>query len=149
VDIIGPESRIKQIAEATTEPVSVEGAHVRVRDVLTIGISDSSVRLVQPQAATVLVEIDPAPIERDLKAVPVRGKNLSGALRAQMTPPVVKVTVRGGRDVLTRMSGDAVRAFVDLAGLGPGRYNLRIQVEPAEHFATTAIEPATVTVTIR
>jgi YbbR domain-containing protein len=149
VDIIGPESRVKQISEATTEPVSVEGTRTRVRDILTIGISDSSIRLVQPQSATVIVEIAPAPVERELTSVPVRGKNLGAGLRAQMTPSVIKVTVRGGRDALTGMSADAVRAFVDLAGLGPGRYNLRIQVEPAEHFATTAIEPATATVTIR
>ena len=44
------------------------------------------------------------------------------------------------------MTSDGVRAFVDLAGLGPGRYNLRIQVEPAESFGITSIEPATVTV---
>jgi len=149
VEIIGPESRVKQISEATTEPVSVEGTRTRVRDILTIGISDSSIHLVQPQSATVIVEIAPAPVERELTSVPVRGKNLGDALHAQMSPSLIKVTVRGGRDVLTGMSADAVRAFVDLAGLGPGRYNLRIQVEPAEHFATTTITPATATVTIR
>ena len=68
VDIVGPETRVKQITDATTEPVSVTGARARVRDVLTIGISDASVRLVQPQAATVIVEISPAPVERELKA---------------------------------------------------------------------------------
>jgi YbbR domain-containing protein len=149
VDIVGPETRVKQITDATTEPVSVTGARTRVRDVLTIGISDASVRLVQPQAATVIVEISPAPIERELKAVPVRWKNLGADLHAQVTPSVVRVTVRGAREALNALTSDGVRTFVDLAGLGPGRYNLRIQVEPAENFGTTSIEPATVTVAVR
>ena len=33
VDIVGPETRVKQITDATTEPVSVTGARTRVRDV--------------------------------------------------------------------------------------------------------------------
>ena len=57
VEIVGPETRVKQITEATTEPVSVTGARARVRDVLTVGVSDASVRLVQPLTATVIVEI--------------------------------------------------------------------------------------------
>ena len=39
------------MAEATTEPVSVKDARSRVRDNVTIGVVDSSVRLVQAQNA--------------------------------------------------------------------------------------------------
>jgi hypothetical protein len=38
---------------------------------------------------------------------------------------------------------------VDLAGLGSGRYNLRVQADPAESFGVVAIDPAVVSVTIR
>ena len=54
----------------------------RVRDVVTVGIADSSVRLAQPQNATVTVEIVPAPVERELADVPVRWRNLGPGLRA-------------------------------------------------------------------
>src|SRR5437764_178747 len=57
VDIVGPDTRVRQIAEATTEPVSIAGARSRVRDVVTVGVVDSSVRLLQPQSATVIVEV--------------------------------------------------------------------------------------------
>jgi YbbR domain-containing protein len=149
VDIVGPESRVRQIAEARTEPVNVSGMKARVRDVVNIGVVDSSVRLLEPENATVIVEITPAPVEKQFSDVPVRWRNLGKGLSAQLAPPVVHVTVRGGQQPLATLQSDAIQSFVDLAGLGAGRYNLRVQVDPAEGFGVTAIDPAVVSVTIR
>jgi YbbR domain-containing protein len=149
VDIVGPDTRVRQIAEATTEPVSVAGSKTRVRDVVTVGVADSSVRLMQPQSATVIVEVWPAPIERSVSDVPVRWRNLGAGLRAQVSPSLVRVSVRGGRDALASVRSDSIQSFVDLAGLGTGRYNLRVQVDPAESFGVTAVDPAVVSVTIK
>jgi YbbR domain-containing protein len=149
VEIVGPDSHVRQVAEATTEPVSVKDARVRVRDGVTIGVVDSSVRLVQPQSANVTVEIWPAPVERRMPDVPVRWRNLGAGLRAQIAPQLVHVTVRGSAAPLATLSGDSVQAFVDLAGLGSGRYNLRVQVDPAESFGVVAVDPAVVSVTIK
>lgn len=149
VDIVGPESRVRQVAEATTEPVSVKDAKSRVRDGVTVGVVDSSVRLVQPQSANVTVEIWPAPVERQVPDVPVRYRNLGSGLRANLSPQLAHITVRGAKDALEDVRGDTIQAFVDLAGLGSGRYNLRVQVEPAERFGVVAIDPAVVAVVIR
>jgi hypothetical protein len=81
--------------------------------------------------------------------VPIRWRNLGAGLRAQVQPSLSKVRVRGGRDALTGLRADAIQAYVDLAGLGPGRYNLRVQVEPAQTFGVTDLQPAVVDVTIR
>jgi YbbR domain-containing protein len=149
VDVVGPDSRIRQMSEATTEPVIVAGARARVRDVVNIGVVDSSVRLVQPQNATVIVEVWPAPVERQLSNVPVRTRNVASGLRAQVSPTLVGIAVRGSREALASLRGDSVEAFVDLAGLGTGRYNLRVQVAPAENYGVTTIEPAVIAVTIK
>ena len=149
VEIVGPESRVRQVAEATTEPVSVKDSRARVRDGVTIGVTDASVRLVQAQNAQVTVEIWPAPVERQVSDVPVRYRNLGNGLRGNLSPQLVRVTVRGAKEALTGLRADAVDAFVDLAGLGSGRYNLRVQVEPSENFGVVEIAPAVVTVTIR
>ncbi len=149
VEIVGPDSHVRQVAEATTEPVSVKDAKSRVRDNVTIGVVDSSVRLVQAQSANVTVEIWPAPVERRMADVPVRWRNLGAGLRAQISPRLVHVTVRGSKDPLAALTDDSVQAFVDLAGLGSGRYNLRVQVDPAESFGVVAIDPAVVSVTIK
>jgi YbbR domain-containing protein len=149
VEIVGPDSHVRQVAEATTEQVSVRDAKVRVRDSVTIGIVDSFVRLSQAQKANVTVDIWPAPVERRMPDVPVRWRNLGVGLRAQMSPQLVHVTVRGSKDPMAGLRGDNVLAFVDLAGLGGGRYNLRVQVDPAESFGVVAIDPAVVSVLIR
>jgi YbbR domain-containing protein len=149
VRVVGPESRVRQLADATTEPVSIAGSRERVRDVVTVGVADAAVRLDTPTRATVLVEILPAPVERELTGVPVRWRNLASGMRAQVVPTVAKVSVRGRREALDKLSTDGVEAFVDLAGLGSGRYNLRVQVDPAEHFGLNTITPSVVQVTIR
>jgi YbbR domain-containing protein len=149
VDIVGPESRVRQVHEATTEPVAIKDAKSRVRDGVTVGVVDTSVRLTQPQIAQVTVEIWPAPVERRIADVPVRYRNVAQGLTAQLSPRFVQISVRGAQEVLSQLQADAVQASVDLAGLGTGRYNLRVQVDPAERFGVVAIDPAVVSVTIK
>ena len=149
VEIVGPESRVRQVAEATTEPVPIRDAKAQVRDAVTIGVVDTSVRLLQPQNAQVTVEIWPAPMERQLAAVPVRYRNLTPGLSAQLSPKFVRIAVRGAQAELSQLEADSVQAYVDLAGLGAGRYNLRVQVDPAERFGVVAIDPAVVSVTVK
>jgi YbbR domain-containing protein len=149
VDIVGPESRVRQVAEATTEPVQVKDAKSRIRDGVTVGVVDTSVRLVQPQVAQVTVEIWPAPVERQIPDVPVRYRNVAAGLTAQLSPKFVRLSVRGAKDALAALQADGVQAFVDLEGLGTGRYNLRVQADPSERFGIVAIEPAVVAVTIK
>ena len=121
VKVIGPESHVRALAEATTEPVNIAGSRERVRDVVTVGVTDASVRLDSSVSATVLVEVLPAPVEREVGGVPVRWRNLGSGMRAQVSPSVAKVSVRGRREALEELRADAIEAFVDLAGLGAGR----------------------------
>jgi YbbR domain-containing protein len=148
--VVGPESHVRDVSSATTEPVEIDGKSERVRDVVTVGVADSSVRLVeQPQSATVVIEILPAPIEREVPGVPVRARNLAKGLAQRVVPQLVSVNVRGQRDVLGRIRPDTIDAFVDLAGLGPGTYNLRVQVDPFEEIGVGAVSPSVVTVIIK
>jgi YbbR domain-containing protein len=149
VDVLGPESHIKGLAAATTEPVSVAGERDTITDTVTVGVSDASVRLVEPRSASVTVEVLPAPVERELRNVPIRWRNLNEGLTARVRPQTTRVTVRGRRDALELMRAETIDAFVDLAGLGPGQYNLRVQFDPTESFGVAATEPAVVQVTIK
>jgi YbbR domain-containing protein len=149
VRVVGPESRVRQLSEATTEPVVVTGSRERVRDSVTVGLADSAVRLAEAQSATVSVEILPAPLEREFAGVPVRWRNLAQGLRAQIVPSVARVTVRGRREALAGLRADTIEAFVDLVGLGSGHYNLRVQVDPSQEFGVASVNPAVVDVIIK
>ena len=126
------------------------GQRANVTDVVTIGVSDSALRLVETQSATVVVEVVPAPAERDLPGVPIRWRNLGAGLTARITPTVMRVTVRGRRAAVDEMRAESLDAFVDLAGLGPGQYNLRVQVDTAQtDVGVSSMEPSSVQVTIK
>lgn len=149
VEVIGPESHIQDLTSATTEPILVTGARERLEEVVTVGVSDSTVRLVTAQNATVRVEILPAPVERELSGVPVRWRDLGDGLTARVQPLSVLVLVRGQQTAIESMRAESVNAFVDLAGLGPGQYNLRVQFDPTQSFGVSTAEPAVVQVTIK
>jgi YbbR domain-containing protein len=149
VEVVGPESRVRQITEATTEPVSIKGARARIRDTVNVGVIDSAVHLALPLTAQVTIDIWPAPVERRVADVPIRWRNLPAGLSAQLSPNLTNVTVRGTKELVDGLRPDGILAYVDLAGLGAGRYNLRIQVDQTERFGVDAINPALVAVTIR
>jgi YbbR domain-containing protein len=149
VEVVGPESRLKKLDQATTEPVTVTGMKTNVRDVVAVGVTDSAVRLTRPQDVTVIVSVLPAPAEREFLAVPVRARNLGSGLRHKMSPETIAVAVRGREDALANARGDTVGAFVDLDGLGAGQYNLRVQFDPSQHFGVTRTTPPIIEVTIK
>ena len=150
VEVVGPESRLRELTSATTEPISVAGQRATVTDVVTIGVSDASLRLAQAQSATVTVEVLPAPLERDLPGVLIRWRNLGNGLTARVQPTVMRVTVRGRRPSLDALGPESLDAFVDLAGLGPGQYNLRVQVDTTlTDFGVSSMDPSVVQVTIK
>jgi len=57
--------------------------------------------------------------------------------------------VQAPRDRLARLGDGPVTARVDLAGLRPGRYNLRVRAEAPAGVRVVRIEPPAVDVRIR
>lgn len=57
VEVSGPESVLMELQEALTEPVLVDGQTATVREVVTVGVTESSVRVRSPQTTTVTVTI--------------------------------------------------------------------------------------------
>ena len=59
VDVAGPESALKRLAAAVTEPVVITDETRSVKETVTIGVQDASLRLRSPQTAVVTVTISP------------------------------------------------------------------------------------------
>lgn len=149
VEVTGPASRVAQLSEATTEPIPIDGRRERVRDTVNVGVADASLRLTEAREVTVDVEIVPAPVERLIEDVPIRWRNLAPGRSAVLKPTLISATVRGRREAIEKLRGDDVEVFVDLAGLGTGRYNLQVRVEPSQTFGVVATQPAVVDIIIR
>jgi len=148
VEVVGPESAIARVVQATTEPVPVGGARNAVKDTVTIGLLDPSLRLKTARLAQVTVDVIPGPVERAFRERPVHLINLGSNLVARATPHAVEVVVRGSREGVGEMEMDEVVASVDLAGLGVGTYTLPVHVESPVHAGIARVLPATLQVTI-
>lgn len=149
VEVVGPSSDLHALREATTEPIPVEGATRTLDESVTVGVDDSALRLREPLTAKVTVEILPAPIERTFAGVRIESRNTPAGAAGIASPGTVTIWVRGGRDALASLDAAQVAAYVDLAGLRPGRYNLPVRIDPSRAFGVSRIEPTVVEVTIR
>jgi YbbR domain-containing protein len=148
VEIIGPESSLRGLDEAMTEPISIAGATRPIRDVVTIGVADPAVRLRTPQTATVDVQISAGASSRILSDVPVQVRSLDESLRARLLPSSVAVTLRGTEAAVRELTPEALDAQVDLAGLGPGDHAIAVQVRVGQGLTIENITPQTLRVRI-
>jgi DNA-binding IclR family transcriptional regulator len=135
---------LREVAQPVMERLRSETG-----ETVNLGVSDPSVRLQSATVATVQVQITPAPAQRVFRNVPVHLRGLGQRLAGQVLPPTVAVSLRGPRALLDRLHPGALNAVVDLAGLGPGRYNLPVRVEPPQNTEVLQADPASVRVRIR
>jgi YbbR domain-containing protein len=149
VDVVGPESVVRQLTEATTEPVSLRGAASLVRDTVTIGLPNPAARLQTPRSAVVTVEILPTPVDRVITDVPVILRNLTRGRRAHASPRAVTISARGPKSALQGVKPSDLPVYVDLSGLRAGRYNLPGRVDPVAEVSVTAVEPESINVRIQ
>ena len=129
VEVVGPESALRGLDEAMTEPVSVANATRPVREIVTVGVADPTVRLRSPQTAAVTVQIGPGQETKTLAAVPIEVRHLDNGLRGRTQPASVAVTVRGTTEALRELAAGAVTVHVDAAGVPPGDKDLEVEVQ--------------------
>lgn len=147
VEVSGPDSAVKRLTDAFTEPVSVDDARESVQETVTVGLFDPALRLKGARTASVTVQVIPAPIERTFREMPVHLRHLSMNLTASATPSAATVTLRGSRDAFRRAEIDGVELFVDVSGLGTGTYTLPLHAEAGD-AGVVRIDPSSVQVRV-
>jgi YbbR domain-containing protein len=147
VRVVGPASRIAELKHATTEPVSVARAKSNVVDKVTVGVDDPLVRIREVQAAVVTVEVLPRAVERRLEQVSVAARNTGRGRSTHVIPSTVAVVLRGTEATLSSLG--SVEAYVDVAALGAGRYQLPVRVGSVGGIEVIRTDPAMVDVRIR
>jgi YbbR domain-containing protein len=148
VEVVGPESLLRHVSEAITEPVWVGAAKSAIRQTVPLGVAEQGVRLKATRSALVSVEILQAPDERQLK-VPVRLRNLSAGLNALVVPPAVTLRARGTKAAISKLKDGSVVAYVDLDGIGEGDYGLPVRLEPAPGIGIDQLDPTVVRIHVQ
>ena len=148
VEVVGPESAVRRVTDALTEPVSVVGAVRPVQETVTVGTLDPAVRVKTQRTVQVTVQILPAPLEQTVRDRPVLLRNLAANLTATPIPFEVDVTLRGSREALARIQPDDATAYVDLTDMGAGEYTVTVHAESSRDAGVARIEPAAIAVRI-
>ena len=141
VEIVGPESSLRGLDEAMTEPISIAGATQSVREVVTIGVADPAVRLRTPQTAEVSVLIVSGSATRTLGNVAVRLRNLDSGLRGRLVPGAVAVTIRGTAGAVSATTPDEIDVYVDAAGLGAGDHDVEVRTRSTPGVTVEHVNP--------
>lgn len=148
VEIVGPESALRGLDEALTEPVSVANATRPVREVVTVGVADPSVRLRSPQTAAVTVQIVSGAATRTITGIPIEVRNLDNGLRARANPSSIAVMVRGTDEALQTLTASALVAHVDAAGATAGERELEVQVRAGPGLTVASVMPKNVKIRV-
>ena len=148
VEIVGPESLLRHVTEAITEPVWVGSAKAAIRSTVSLGVAEQGVRLKTTRSAIVSVDVIPAPSEREL-TVAVRLRNLGPGLAAEVLPPTVQVRARGTKEAMDKLKDASVVAFVDVDGIGEGDYGLPVRLEPAPGIGIDKPSPTIVRIHVQ
>jgi YbbR domain-containing protein len=143
VEVVGPESSLRGLDEAITEPVSIANATRGVHEVVTLGVADPAVRLRTAQSAAITVQIVPGASTRVLNDVPVTVDGLDEALRGRLTPASVSVTVRGTAEAVRMLTPQALDARVDAEGLDAGDHTREVRVGAGPGMTIEAVDPPT------
>lgn len=148
VEVIGPESALRHVTEAITEPVWVGGATATMRSAVPVGVAEQGVRLKSVRSVTVTVDIIQAPNERVLN-VPVRLRNLESGHTAEVEPSTIKVRARGTKASIDKLKDTSILAYVDLDGIGDGDYGLPVRVDPTPGVGVDQLDPTIVRIHVQ
>jgi YbbR domain-containing protein len=144
VEVVGPESSLRGLDEAMTEPIAVTDATRPLREVVNIGVADPNVRLRTPQTVEVTVQIVPGASARLLTDIPVHIRNLDNGMRGRVFPATVSVAVRGTEQGVKELTVDAVDASIDAAGLGAGAHRVTVRLRAAQGLTVERVNPESV-----
>jgi len=145
VKVRAPQDRLARIGAAYTEAISVAGRSEDLVHTVRVIMPEGATHL-EPTTVRVTVQIAEKRERLTFEDIPVRLRNVAAGLRWQILPPEVSVTVEGRSAAVQAIDPLDVEAYVDVANLGPGRYQLTVSVSPLEGVEIEEVLPDQVTV---
>lgn len=148
ITLRGTPSALASVSDVVTDPLSVQGLTANktfaVKPVLPKGV-----RLAEGEPGTVSVSIaiGPAPASRTF-LVGVTCKNVASGSSCLPQLSQVSITLAGSAPALSGLKAAQITPFVDVAGLGPGTYQLAPGVSLPSGISLVSIAPPQVSVVL-
>lgn len=146
VGVEGDASDLADVANAATEPISVDGRSADFD--ATVGFDlPTGVSAVEPKDVTVHVALRAVTQSRNFTAGIVVNGGRADRLYVVSVPSVL-VTIGGAPLDLDRLNGATLSVTADVTGLDVGTHEVTLSMSLQSGLAVVAIRPATVTVTV-
>jgi YbbR domain-containing protein len=150
ISLTGSSGPLDTVAVLHSEPMDISGVTSsivrRVRLIFPAGTSPQSG---EPMSVQITVLVSPiARIFQVALPAQVTIVGAGGGLLVSVNPDVVSVSIAGTSAFLGQLGQQVLRADVNVAGLGPGSYQLPVQVG-LPNGVSLAGDPPVVTVTVR
>ncbi len=81
------------------------------------------------------------PLSEMSYTVPLEQRNLSGSLLVFNAPDTVRVRVKGPRSVIAGVLAKDIKAYIDLKGVGEGRYAIKVHAQAPLPVEVVEINP--------
>ena len=146
MEVVGPESALRRLRQAVTEPVSIDGATTTRREPVTVGVPDPAVRLVRHKRPRSTVTLTPEGVERTIHGVRVAVRRAPSPLAVNVEPEVVTVIVRGLPAVVDGLSADRLAVWVDGEELQNGTTSLDVRADLPAGIELVQLQPGQVRV---
>ena len=112
----------------TDTPMNIDGATQDVAGMIRLkrptGIENSV-----PYDVSVTAKIREKEIERTFRSVNVEVMGVEDAMNAVLEKKQLTVQIGGGYGFVSGLAKDAIRLYVDAAGLAPGKHTLPVQID--------------------
>lgn len=156
IEIRGPQSLVRNIAEVSTDIVDISGLRDSVEKRVALAVDRRTVKAVDKGKVSVSITIDPVLVDKNFADVPVRLKGAPGWMTGTTT---ARVAVEGPQNVVQRLSSEDLAVSVLLPdAVQPGAESVevnwasgdrdsRVQVvlpEGAEDVSVQSVRPSTI-----
>ena len=147
----GPDDAINDIVSVSTAPVMIDGATEPISQTVGLEGLPAGVQVVDPPDGNVVVvvQVRPRGTTQTVTAQGVEVTDLSPGLVASVDPAAVDVEIFAAEDTLAGLRADEIVPRVSAAGLGPGTYQLPLEVSVPAGVQWLRTDPMTATVTVR
>lgn len=151
VIVDGPPDALESMLFINTESVDISDATTSLSRTVGLESLPEGVTVVEPASGKVEVRVSIGPSSSSPNTIPgvtVEVQNADDAFIVSVDPNTIDLSIRAAPDVLSTLTPEDIRVFVDVAGLGPGVYTLTPEVSLPPDVSTSGLDPETVTVLI-
>ena len=146
----GPDEIVNELISVSTEPIDISGATTTITRRVSITSLPEGLVLIDPADGLidVVIQVRQLGVTQELPAQSVQVVGLADGLAVELSPDAVGVTVVAPEAMLSGLTTSQLTVQVNVAGLGPGTYELVPIVALPPNVTWIASSPPAVAVVI-